>query len=104
MGDDCSTAAKNSTQTMLAHTVHSDAPVFESLVRGSVTGSPEESLCLAGRERTLCGHQNQRPRSAAMDGVMNERTTSVSNNRPRPMVVPTCPTTRGSLTIIRPQG
>jgi hypothetical protein len=44
---------------------------------------------LAGRGRTCCGHQNQRPSSAAMDGIMNARTTNVSNTRPRPMVVPT---------------
>ena len=29
------------------------------------------------------GHQNHRPSSAAIDGVRNERTTSVSNSRPR---------------------
>jgi hypothetical protein len=45
-------------------------------------------MVLAGRGRTRCGHQNQRPRSAATDGVMKERTISVSNNSPRPMVVP----------------
>jgi NADP-dependent 3-hydroxy acid dehydrogenase YdfG len=43
---------------------------------------------LAGRGRTLSGHQNQRPSSAAIDGVMNERTISVSNSRPRAIVVP----------------
>src|SRR5262249_19772239 len=42
-----------------------------------------------GLARTRCGHQNQRPISAAIDGVMKERTTSVSNSRPRPMVLPT---------------
>src|SRR6185312_6951043 len=52
---------------------------------------------LAGRRRTRCGHQNQRPSSTAIDGVRNERTTSVSNNRPMPMVVPTCPRIRKSL-------
>jgi hypothetical protein len=36
-------------------------------------------LVLAGRGRTLIGHQNQRPSRAAMEGVMNERTTNVSN-------------------------
>ena len=41
-----------------------------------------------------CGHQNQRPSSAAIDGVMNDRTTRVSNSRPRPMVVPIWPMTR----------
>jgi hypothetical protein len=46
-------------------------------------------LVLAGRGRTLIGHQNQRPSRAAMEGVMNERTTNVSNIRPGPMVVPT---------------
>jgi len=56
-------------------------------------------MVLAGRRRTLCGHQNQRPRSAAMDGVMNERTISVSNNSPRPMVVPIWPRIRRSLTM-----
>ena len=33
-----------------------------------------------------------------MDGVMNERTTKVSNIKPRPIVVPTCPMIRKSLT------
>lgn len=37
------------------------------------------------------GHQNHRPSSPARDGVINERTMSVSNNRPRPMVLPACP-------------
>jgi hypothetical protein len=32
-----------------------------------------------------------------MDGVMNERTISVSNSRPSPMVVPIWPRTRKSL-------
>lgn len=40
------------------------------------------------------GHQNQRPSSAAIAGVMNERTIRVSNSRPNAMVVPTCPTVR----------
>ena len=35
-----------------------------------------------------------------MDGVMNDRTINVSNSRPRPMVVPTCPMMRRSLTTI----
>ena len=43
----------------------------------------------SGRCRTRCGHQNHLPSSAAMAGVMNDRTTRVSNSRPRPMVVPT---------------
>ena len=46
-----------------------------------------------GAGRTRCGHQNQRPSRVAMDGVMNERTISVSNSRPRPMVVPIWPST-----------
>jgi hypothetical protein len=46
-------------------------------------------MVLAGRGRTRTGHQNQRPRRAAIDGVMNERTISVSNSKPSPMVVPT---------------
>jgi protein Tex len=41
-----------------------------------------------GRFRTRTGHQNHRPRIAAMDGVMNDRTISVSNSRPRAIVVP----------------
>ena len=48
----------------------------------------------------ICGHQNQGPIIAAIDGVMNERITSVSNSKPRPIVVPTCPATTRSLTII----
>ena len=47
------------------------------------------SIVLAGRGRTRCGHQNQRPSSAAIDGVMNERTIRVSNSRPSAIVVPT---------------
>ncbi|COW49460.1 Uncharacterised protein [Mycobacterium tuberculosis] len=35
-----------------------------------------------------------------MDGVMNDRTTRVSKSRPSPMVVPTCPITRSSLTAM----
>ena len=35
----------------------------------------------------LVGHQNQRPIIAATDGIMNERTINVSNNRPSAMVV-----------------
>jgi hypothetical protein len=42
-----------------------------------------------GLARTLCGHQNHRPMSAAIEGVMNDRMISVSNNKPRPIVVPT---------------
>ena len=53
-----------------------------------------------GRSRTICGHQNQRPMRAAMDGVMNDRITRVSNNRPSAMVLPTWPATRRSLTSI----
>ena len=45
-------------------------------------------MVLAGRGRTRCGHQNQRPSSAAIDGVMNDRTISVSNSRPIAIVVP----------------
>ena len=54
----------------------------------------------AGRVRTFSGHQNQRPKSAATDGVMNDRTTKVSNSYPIPMVVPTWPMTRSSLIAI----
>lgn len=43
----------------------------------------------SGRWRTRCGHQNHLPISAAIDGVMKARITSVSNSRPNPMVVPT---------------
>ena len=39
-------------------------------------------------ERTFWGHQNQRPSSAAMDGVMNDRTINVSDSGPNPMVLP----------------
>lgn len=46
------------------------------------------SIVLAGRGRTSCGHQNQRPSSAATEGVMNARTTNVSNKSPKPIVVP----------------
>src|ERR1700760_1689093 len=53
-----------------------------------------------GRCRTICGHQNHLPSNAAMDGVINDRTTSVSNSNPRPMVVPTWPITVSSLTAI----
>src|ERR1700733_7651891 len=63
-------------------------------------GPVGRSNALAGRGRTCCGHQNQRPSSAAMDGVMNARTTSVSNSRPRPMVIPTWPIMTRSLTTM----
>ena len=53
------------------------------------TGSHRPKNALAGRGRTRSGHQNQRPSSAAIEGVMNARTINVSNNRPMPMVVPT---------------
>src|SRR3954452_2052619 len=53
-----------------------------------------------GRIRTICGHQNHGPIIAAIDGVMNDRITSVSKSRPSPIVVPTCPATTRSLTII----
>ena len=42
-----------------------------------------------GLVRMRCGHQNQRPSRAAIEGVMKERTTRVSNSRPIPMVLPT---------------
>jgi len=42
-----------------------------------------------GRVRTFWGHQNHRPIIAAIDGVMNDRITNVSNNKPRPIVEPT---------------
>ena len=42
-----------------------------------------------GRCRTRCGHQNHLPISAAMDGVISERTIKVSKSNPRPIVVPT---------------
>src|ERR1700744_873410 len=51
-------------------------------------GPSARSNVLAGRGRTCCGHQNQRPSIAAMDGVMNARTTSVSNNKPIAIVDP----------------
>jgi hypothetical protein len=38
--------------------------------------------------RTSVGHQNQRPISAATEGIMNDRTINVSNSRPRAIVVP----------------
>jgi len=46
-----------------------------------------------GRCRTTCGHQNHLPISAAMDGVISDRTIRVSKSRPSPMVVPTWPIT-----------
>jgi hypothetical protein len=70
--------------------------------RTSGRGPVGRNIVLAGRGRTLIGHQNQRPSSAAMDGVMNERTTSVSNSRPGPIVVPTWPMIRRSLTTMEP--
>ena len=68
--------------------------------RTTARGGSDRSMELAGRGRTACGHQNHRPSSAAIDGVMNERTTKVSNNRPRPMVVPSWPIISKSLNII----
>lgn len=46
------------------------------------------------------GHQNQRPSSAAIDGVIKERTINVSNSRPRPMVIPIWPIIIRSLTAM----
>lgn len=37
-----------------------------------------------------------------IDGVMSDRTTKVSNNRPMPIVVPNWPIARRSLVIIVP--
>ena len=51
-------------------------------------GNPERGIELAGRGRTRSGHQNHRPSKVAIDGVMNERTISVSNSRPSAIVVP----------------
>src|ERR1700710_1926109 len=67
---------------------------------GSVAGGGDGHGAGTGRCRTIVGHQNHFPRSAAMDGVINERTTRVSNSRPRPIVVPTWPMTVSSLTDI----
>ena len=53
-----------------------------------------------GRVRTFWGHQNHRPSSAAIDGVMNDRTIRVSNNRPMPIVEPICGHHVRSLNII----
>ena len=53
-------------------------------------------MVLAGRGRTRTGHQNHRPSNAAIDGVMNARTTSVSKSRPRANVVPIWPRIRRS--------
>src|SRR6185312_11077748 len=64
---------------------------WRSRVRTDERVPTERSSRLAGRGRTTSGHQNQRPSSAAMVGVMNERTIKVSNISPRPMVVPTWP-------------
>jgi len=66
-----------------------------SLVGASVGVGQGEGT---GRCRTCCGHQNHLPSSAAMDGVISDRTISVSKSRPRPMVVPTWPMTVSSLT------
>ena len=67
---------------------------------GRLVGQPFYRLAGAGRARTTRGHQNQRPSSAAIDGVMNARITKVSNNRPIPMVVPIWATTTMALTDI----
>jgi hypothetical protein len=66
----------------------------------SQVATPSHRLAGAGRGRTTCGHQNQRPSSAAIDGVMNALITKVSNNRPNPIVVPTWATTTMALTDI----
>ena len=55
---------------------------------------------LPGVRKVFSGHQNHRPSAAAIDGVMNDRTISVSTSSPKPMVVPNWPTTRRLLTII----
>ena len=46
------------------------------------------------------GHQNHRPRIAAIDGVIKDRTIRVSNSNPRPIVDPACPMWRRSLASI----
>jgi hypothetical protein len=56
---------------------------------GDSTGSAFGQGRGTGHGRARCGHQNQRPSRAASDGVMSDRTTSVSKSSPRPMVVPT---------------
>ena len=61
-----------------------DDPI-ESSAQWTSTGDGRVS---AGLLRTFSGHQNQRPSRAAIDGVMNDRTMSVSNRSPRPIVVP----------------
>ena len=53
-------------------------------------GPTDRSIWLAGRTRTRFGHQNQRPITAMIDGVMSDRTTKVSNRRPMPIVVEPC--------------
>src|ERR1044071_10456965 len=63
-------------------------------------GTDTRSLDGAGRALTTCGHQNQRPISAAIDGVMKARITNVSNSRPKPIVVPIWATTTMALTIM----
>lgn len=70
--------------------------------RTSGRGPTDRSIWLAGRTRTRFGHQNQRPITVMIDGVMSDRTTKVSNNRPMPIVVPNWPIARRSLVIIVP--
>jgi hypothetical protein len=48
------------------------------------------------------GHQNQRPSSAAMAGVMKDRTTRVSKSSPSMMVEPIWPAMRRSLASMEP--
>src|SRR5262245_5592485 len=64
-------------------TPHAEAPVGNA-------GTGDVAV-RSGRLRTRNGHQNQRPRIAAIDGVINERTTKVSNSSPSPIVVPPWP-------------
>ena len=66
---------------------------------GSGSGSGSGAALPAVR-KVFSGHQNHRPSAAAIDGVMNDRTMSVSTSSPKPMVVPNWPTTRKLLTII----
>ncbi len=55
-----------------------------------------------GRDRTFNGHQNHGPRMAAIDGVISERTISVSSSSPIPMVIPPWPTLSRSPEIMAP--
>jgi antitoxin VapB len=81
-------------------TGESRAQAMATAVRERLARLEKDELAarlLAIGHKSASRQQNHRPSSAAMDGVMNDRTISVSNSRPSAIVVPIWPSTRRSL-------